>query len=201
MRFHFCGELDCPDWVLAEINTLSKLSSIKVKLLCGHVIKDLLGESIDFDKIMKLTADAKFELGDVKACVAVISLIVSNAAKFDVAGEILSNELQQLGLPKEHATALVKVYEDNAANVRLELIKKSLRLSSLESVDWRVDYVLGSSLLKEVGEPFVQLRLKIRNTDDPSQLESLAFSLTADKFQVLLSDLKQAADIVNSISA
>jgi len=40
------------------------------------------------------------ELGDVKACVAVISLIVSNAAKFDVAGEILSNELQQLGLPK-----------------------------------------------------------------------------------------------------
>lgn len=27
----------------------------------------------------------------------------------------------------EHATALVKVYEDNAANVRLELIKKSLR--------------------------------------------------------------------------
>lgn len=40
------------------------------------------------------------DLGDVKASVAVISLIISNAAKFDVSGEVLSNELQQLGLPK-----------------------------------------------------------------------------------------------------
>lgn len=40
------------------------------------------------------------DLGDVKASIAVISLIVSNAAKFDVSGDVLSNELQQLGLPK-----------------------------------------------------------------------------------------------------
>lgn len=41
---------------------------------------------------------------------------------------------------------------------------------------------------QKVCEPFVQLRLKIRNDSaDPSQLESLSFSLTADKFQVLLS--------------
>jgi len=24
-RFRFCGDLDCPDWVLAEISILSKL--------------------------------------------------------------------------------------------------------------------------------------------------------------------------------
>jgi hypothetical protein len=26
MRFRFCGELDAPDWLLAEISTLSKLA-------------------------------------------------------------------------------------------------------------------------------------------------------------------------------
>jgi len=25
MRFRFCGDLDCPDWVLAEISTLAKI--------------------------------------------------------------------------------------------------------------------------------------------------------------------------------
>lgn len=40
------------------------------------------------------------ELGDVKATVAVLSFILSSAAKHSVDGESLSSELQQLGLPK-----------------------------------------------------------------------------------------------------
>ncbi|XP_040893457.1 COMM domain-containing protein 4 isoform X2 [Toxotes jaculatrix] len=101
MRFRFCGDLDCPDWVLAEISTLAKISSVKMKLLCAQVLKDLLGEGIDYDKVAKLTADAKFESGDIKASVAVLSFIFSSAAKHDVDSESLSSELQQLGLPKE----------------------------------------------------------------------------------------------------
>ena len=40
------------------------------------------------------------ESGDVKATVAVLSFILSSAAKHSVDGESLSSELQQLGLPK-----------------------------------------------------------------------------------------------------
>jgi len=40
------------------------------------------------------------ETGDVKASIAVISFIISNATKFSVDADSLSNELQQLGLPK-----------------------------------------------------------------------------------------------------
>ncbi|XP_063495103.1 COMM domain-containing protein 4 isoform X5 [Symphalangus syndactylus] len=100
-RFRFCGDLDCPDWVLAEISTLAKMSSVKLRLLCSQVLKELLGQGIDYEKILKLTADAKFESGDVKATVAVLSFILSSAAKHSVDGESLSSELQQLGLPKE----------------------------------------------------------------------------------------------------
>uniref|UniRef100_A0A671FV95 COMM domain containing 4 n=1 Tax=Rhinolophus ferrumequinum TaxID=59479 RepID=A0A671FV95_RHIFE len=100
MRFRFCGDLDCPDWVLAEISTLAKISSVKLRLLCSQVLKELLGQGIDYEKILKLTADARFESGDVKATVAVLSFILSSAAKHSVDGESLSSELQQLGLPK-----------------------------------------------------------------------------------------------------
>lgn len=40
------------------------------------------------------------ELSDVKGCVAALTFIITNAAKYSVDEESLSNELQQLGLPK-----------------------------------------------------------------------------------------------------
>ena len=59
-------------------------------------------------------------------------------------------------------------------------------VSRLESVDWRVDYVLSSSELKEVNEPSVQLRLHVKNPDT-GDVEATSLTLSADKFRVFLS--------------
>ncbi|XP_047452822.1 COMM domain-containing protein 4 [Mugil cephalus] len=198
MRFRFCGDLDCPDWVLAEISTLAKLSSVKVKLLCAQVLKDLLGEGIDYDKVTKLTADAKFESGDIKASVAVLSFILSSAAKHDVDSESLSSELQQLGLPKEHTTGLCKSYEDKLSALQDKLRETSLRLGRLDSVSWRVDYVLSSSELQEVNEPVVQLKLQTRDAESDSA-KTTVFNVSADKFRVLLAELKQAQAMMDAL--
>ncbi|CAM4734882.1 unnamed protein product [Leuciscus chuanchicus] len=182
MRFRFCGDLDCPDWVLAEISTLARISSVKMKLLCVQVMKDLLDEGIDYDKVSKLTTDAKFEIGDIKASVAVLSFILSSAAKHDVDSESLSSELQQLGLPKEHATGLCKSYEDKHSALQEKLRESSLRLGRLEAVNWRVDYTLSSSEIKQVNEPTVQLRLQAQDPETDST-ETTVVSITADKTQ------------------
>lgn len=198
MRFRFCGDLDCPDWVLAEISTLAKISSVKMKLLCGQVMKDLLGEGIDYDKVSKLTADAKFESGDIKASIAVLNFILSSAAKHDVDSESLSSELQQLGLPKEHATGLCKSYEDKHSALQDKLRETSLRLGRLENVSWRVDYTLSSSALREVNEPTVQLKLQTQGAESGAT-ETTVVSLSGDKFRVLLSELKQAQAMMNAL--
>ncbi|XP_017261054.1 COMM domain-containing protein 4 [Kryptolebias marmoratus] len=198
MRFRFCGDLDCPDWVLAEISTLAKISSVKMKLLCAQVLKDLLGEGIDYDKVAKLTADAKFESGDIKASVAVLSFILSSAAKHDVDGESLSSELQQLGLPKEHVTGLCKSYEDKHSALQDKLRETSLRLGRLNSVSWRVDYTLSSSDLREVNEPLIQLKLQTQGAE-PGSSETTVVSVSADKFRVLLAELKQAQAMMNAL--
>lgn len=198
MRFRFCGDLDCPDWVLAEISTLAKISSVKIKLLCVQVLKDLLGEGMDYDKITKLTADAKFESGDVKASVAVLSFILSSAAKHDVDSESLSSELQQLGLPKEHATALCKSYEDKHSELQDKQRATSLRLGRLEAVSWRVDYTLSSSELRQVNEPLIQLRLQAQGAESGST-ETTVVSASADKFRVLLTELKHAQAMMNAL--
>ncbi|XP_013374272.1 PREDICTED: COMM domain-containing protein 4 isoform X2 [Chinchilla lanigera] len=171
MRFRFCGDLDCPDWVLAEISTLAKISSVKLRLLCSQVLRELLGQGIDYEKILKLTADAKFESGDVKATVAVLSFILSSAAKHSVDGESLSSELQQLGLPK---------------------------VNRLVGVGWRVDYTLSSSLLRSVEEPLVHLQLEVAAAPGVVA-QPVAMALSADKFQVLLAEMKQAQALMSAL--
>ncbi|XP_053128830.1 COMM domain-containing protein 4 isoform X1 [Hemicordylus capensis] len=198
MRFRFCGDLDCPDWVLAEISTLAKISSVKLKLICAQVLKDLLGDGIDYEKILKLTSDAKFESGDVKATIAVLSFILSSAAKHNVDSESLSSELQQLGLPKEHATGLCRSYEEKQSPLQDSLRRCSLRLNRLDSTSWRVDYTLSSSELQKVNEPVVHLRLNVKDVDR-GVLEPVAMSLSAEKFRVLLAELKQAQAIMKTL--
>lgn len=41
--------------------------------------------------------------GDLETCVACVGFVLGSAARFDVDSETLSNELQQLGLPKGKA--------------------------------------------------------------------------------------------------
>uniref|UniRef100_A0A0B6ZLN1 COMM domain-containing protein n=1 Tax=Arion vulgaris TaxID=1028688 RepID=A0A0B6ZLN1_9EUPU len=198
MRFRFCGDLDCPDWVLAEINILSKITSVKMKLLAMQVLKDMLGEDLDYEKVQKLTSDAKFETGDIKASIAALSFILSSAAKYDVDAETLSNELQQLGLPREHTTSLSRSYSDGQSQLQEHFRSTSLRVSSLDSVQWRVDYVLSSSELQNVNEPSVQLKFGIKDVNSVDS-NLVAFTLTADKFRVLLHELKQAESAMGNL--
>ncbi|XP_017600665.1 PREDICTED: COMM domain-containing protein 4 isoform X1 [Corvus brachyrhynchos] len=180
-------------------SSLAKISSVKLKLICAQVLRDLLGEAIEYDKILKLTSDAKLESGDVKATIAVLGFILSSAAKHNVDSESLSSELQQLGLPKaEHASGLCRSYEEKQSTLQDRLRACSLRLSQLGSVRWRVDYTLSSSELQEVNEPVVHLTFNVRDREC-EKMTAIPVTLLANKFRVLLAELKQAQTLMNTL--
>ena len=170
-----------------------------MKLLSLQVVKGICGEEIDYSKVQKFTADAKYELSDIKASIAALSFILSSAAKYNVDGDSLSNELQQLGLPREHSVSLHKVYGDNLSKIQDVLRDSSFRLDRLKNLEWRVDYVLGSSQLKEMKEPEINLRFKTVDGDN-SKENTVSFAMTSDKFRVLLHELKQAYNAMESLS-
>lgn len=195
MRFRFCGQLDCPDWVLAEISMLSKLSSVKVKLLLVQVINDIIGKPIDYAKVEKYTSDAKFDLADKKACIAAMNFVVRSSAKYSVTPDILTDELQQLGLPKEHANSICRAYGDKIEQLQEVARENTLKVGQVLNIDYRVKYVLGSSMLASVREPMVEVGLAVQQAN---QTKNVAFSMTAEKCRLLLAELKEARSLMTS---
>ena len=193
MRFRFCGDLDCPDWVLAEMNNLARLTSVKMKLLVMQVIKGIMDSDIDFGKVEKITSDAKYCVGDIKASVSGLEFIIKSASKHGVDGETLSNELQQLGLPKEHSTSLCKSYESKFKDLHTILLHGSFRQSAcLQNVDWKINP-------KAIDETERTLDICIELLTVSGETQLIEFKTTASKFRVLLHELKIAQTHMNSI--
>lgn len=198
MRFRFCGDLDCPDWILAEINTLARLTSIKMKLLSQKVARSLLGEELDYDKVKKLTADAKFDTCDVKGCLAAVSFVLISSARHGVTEEALSSELQQLGLPRELSAALCRVYNDNLPAITAALHDKSLRLCQLNDVSCCADVVTGSRALLADGQYRPEVRLKLQVHDCLTGEEKYhQFNIPEDQLHAMIDDLKKIKAIID----
>ncbi|XP_071440021.1 COMM domain-containing protein 4 [Hetaerina americana] len=168
MRFRFCGDLDCPDWVLAEMNSLSRLTSVKMKLLCQEVVKSLAGEPLDYEAVKKLTADAKYEESDREGAVAALSFVIRGSVRYGVLGggergegeEAMVLELTQLGLPRELAKAIAKAAAGGANQLRKHFRDTSLRLNHLESAEWGPTEQSGDQSPGETGGQRLKLKVK-----------------------------------------
>eukprot|EP01129_Flabellula_baltica_P015266 TRINITY_DN7630_c0_g1_i1.p1 TRINITY_DN7630_c0_g1~~TRINITY_DN7630_c0_g1_i1.p1 ORF type:complete len:201 (+),score=45.11 TRINITY_DN7630_c0_g1_i1:142-744(+) len=196
MKFKLCGNLDAPDWLLHEIDLLSKMSAVKMILLAYEVIKSIKGIQVDQEKVTYYTRRIN-RRSDQKAIVAALQFILKNAAKFNVSPEVTSEELQQLGLPRTHSKGLARVIVKEKDGLREQMRGESLRLNALSSLDWKVDFVLGSSVVEEVNEPEIQLKLNL-NTGTAKE-ENIPVNFSLDKFRVFLAELKRARAVMSTI--
>merc|ERR1719342_1552589 len=105
MKFKFCGELDCPDWLLAGIAELSNVSTIKLK---------------------ELTNDLSMSSESISSMLSVVAWIMRGSAANSLDHSSIQSELLQLGTPREHAGAISRVYRDHCALLMQEAKKNSL---------------------------------------------------------------------------
>ncbi|XP_050723103.1 COMM domain-containing protein 4-like [Eriocheir sinensis] len=179
MRFRFCWDVDCPDWLLAEIATLSKLSSVKLRLLSAAVAKSIHGDPLSYDVVTKLSSDAKLSEDGSQASVAAVRWVLCSAAGAAVTPAVLDSELQQLGLPKEHAAAISRVYGDHLPRLTHHLQHTSLKVGG--EVQWTCR-VAGVGVGGGV-EPVVELGMEqaggtTKLALTPTQLHALVHELS-----------------------
>ncbi|XP_064552339.1 COMM domain-containing protein 4 isoform X1 [Drosophila montana] len=131
-KFRFCGDGDCPDWVLAEIiSTLSNLSVDNLEQLAQIVAKRISGKQFEEAIVRSLTSSVT---NDGKTAVACVHYMLTNAARYSCTETIFGEEIQQLGLPKDHAAAMCRVLQAHATVIRQKLIDKAFRINELQSI-------------------------------------------------------------------
>lgn len=178
-RFKFCGDGDCPDFILAGIHSnLCGLSSVKLKVFASHVVKIILsGEAIDEQKF----ADAfGGSIDDSKSAYSCVRFLILSAVRFGIGKDVFSIELQQLGLPREHSLQLGKVLEEHSSTLREHLKSKSLTINELADVRCK----------ESSGIDCVKLEMDIKNYISGGGNVSKEININKRDIPVLLKELK-----------
>lgn len=130
MKFEFCGKLDCPDWILAQLFHASRMDLHIFELLCQIVNETIevnegqLDESQMFDRLSNSACKNQsldgtvsgnksnlhfsdfFDIDDIRCCFAAIHFIITNASQYKVSRSQLETELEQLGLSVDHCQVI-----------------------------------------------------------------------------------------------
>ncbi|CRK95940.1 CLUMA_CG009384, isoform B [Clunio marinus] len=155
MKFKFCGDGDCPDYILATIHSnLCGLSSIKLRILASQVVKAVLSEEAIDEK--KFSESFGGSTDDSKAAYACIRFLLLSGVRYSIGKDIFSVELQQLGLPREHSLALGKVLDENSSSLREHLKSKALTINELIDVKFK----------ESGGIDCIQMEMTIKNLVD-----------------------------------
>lgn len=89
-----------------------------------------------FDRVAKHLESYELKEVDCKGILAALTFILKSAAKYACDHEVLSNELQQLGLHRDGAQLLSRVYQSRLKELRRALEQKSFRGRCFGSKIW-----------------------------------------------------------------
>merc|ERR1711915_267840 len=195
MKFKFCGGLDCPDWILAEIATVAKISSIKFKQLAQEAVTQPLSYN-HHPSLSSLSLETKLSEESVAAVLSSISWILVGVSRGKVDHSSLQYELLQLGTPKEHAGILSRLYRDNREKLIEAVRKESLRLSCLKSINWKLDKEVGEA--GGESEKIVKIEIETSNQRKDEVMKRTVL-LTEGKIKVLLRELMKAREVIEKL--
>ena len=158
MKFKFCGNIDCPEWLITEISFLNKINAVKLRIVTTNLCTTIISGENKPEKSIKMIEEMGFSIDESYVICGMIHFIIKSSIKFEVDPVVLNQELQQLGLPQENADSIAKVFKSNFTalkNCQMENtfshnslnVKNSKEINSCKDSDleWKINYVLASN--------------------------------------------------------
>ncbi|ETM46804.1 hypothetical protein, variant 1 [Phytophthora nicotianae CJ01A1] len=192
--FRFCGGLEPPDWLLADLPLLSgehtKVTTNDLVVMCEAIGVDIVVQELS--QAQQLFEDAT----DAKAAVAVLRFILMHASKYDVERSDLVEELQQLGMQQETAEAIAQSYEDHRARIQDQQRAQRFQFPGVEKLEWKVDTPSKVILNLKLDQPVVECNVA---TTAASESRELCLNMSKNKFLALYEELSQAQSLLHSV--
>ena len=225
MRFDFCGNVDCPEWVLAEISLINRMSSVKIKLIMKEIVKKIIGGGnfaveeqalFDIEKLQKICRDQKLSSDETSRLLAIIDFCVTQASKHDISDVNFNKDLTQMGVAIENANSITKSYNENQDQLVKSMKNQSMRVSSLEDMSYKLSFLMASSMtgknLKPIAEgseevfqePLdTQVTINLTLNEFPNEKrntnKNIKFSTGRDKFLQFTRDIREAVEIMDNM--
>ncbi len=146
MKFKFCGNIDCPEWLISEITMLTKVTNIKLRIISNNLINCILNNGKSLPDLRKALEEMKFNSDDSSIIISVLEFIFKNSSKFEIEDIVLNQELQQLGLPQENADSISKVFKNQRENLKNKLKDQVFSFSKVLGVEHKVSYLLADDM-------------------------------------------------------
>jgi hypothetical protein len=198
MKFKFCGNIDCPEWIISEIIFLTKISTVKLRIICNHIVIYIINNGKNLKEIKKMLEEMNFTETDALIIISVLEFIIKNSAKFDVEDIILNQELQQLGLPQENADSISKVFKNSRENLKSLLKQDVFSMNKINQIDYKISYVLANN--------FTDFDVKNDNDVDDGEgdykinnIDSVKINLCFDRKYHLTTDKEMLGKLINDL--
>lgn len=163
MKFKFCGNVDCPDWLISEITLLTKINTIKLRIISNNFITCILNNGKNLADLRKSLEEMKLNPDDASIVLSVLEFIFKNSAKFDIEDIVLNQELLQLGIPQENADSISKVFKNQKENLKNKLRDKIFCFNKVIDVEHKISYVLADHLYP-YGQSFTKQEEAVEET-------------------------------------
>lgn len=161
---------------------MSAISAIKLRLLTQHVAKSILGEPLPEEKLKEIFGVEKNNMDVSKAAIACLRYLMISAVKYNTDSTTFNEELQQLGLPKEHAAAICRVVDEHLEKIKGQLTSEVLSVNEVVEVN-------GTTLENAHSILQVQFKVKNHNADGIQKSTTQTVSMHKSDAAILLKEL------------
>ena len=200
MRFKFCGNHECPEWIVSEIVALAKITSVRLRLLAGYIIAKIKGLAYEVAKMEKICMDSGLSEAETKSVLVVLEFIIRGAAKFQVEDADLLKEVEQLGLPHENTDSLIKAINKDKEGLVTAVKNSVLRLSRPTGLDYQISFVAATDRLhgKAVVDTIVGLKVTYADHVTHASRDAV-FSMAKEQLAGLITELKRCEEVMAKI--